>query len=100
MVNALAAAGKVVERVNEACIKFCESDDDADDSKCDEMVDVGNFQINPKYQNIRKIPTFSQFIVTHELTVTVTNTDQVGILVDTLRDCGISQITSFEMKPL
>jgi uncharacterized protein YggE len=53
------------------------------------MVDVGNYQIKPKYQTIRKVPTFIAFIVTHDITVTVANTEQVGALVDKLMACGI-----------
>ncbi len=39
------------------------------------------------------------FIVTHEITITVENTENVGTLVDSLLQCGIEEITQFEWQP-
>ena len=58
LVNAIEDARAVVEKVTEAANNFCAEDEDHDDDNCDDNVDAGNFQIEPKYQNIRKIPTF------------------------------------------
>lgn len=63
-------------------------------------IQLGTYDIEPKYQMVRKENVFTAFVVSYEITINVYSPDNIGYLVDSLLKLQDITIKGFEWKPL
>jgi len=63
-------------------------------------IQLGTYNIEPKYQMVRKENVFTAFVVSYEITINVYAPDHIGYLIDNLLKLQDITIKGFEWKPL
>lgn len=60
------SAASVIERIKNVVTSDCEmaAPKKSQAKKCKELIEVSNYEVEPKYHMVRKIPTFTRIILT------------------------------------
>lgn len=88
LMKALNDARAIVDGVKTASNEYCLAEGG---EECDSIVEVENYDIDFTYQRVKREPKYngilflySGCVVKHEITITLRNTENIGVLVDRL----------------
>ena len=92
-----------IDQIKKLSQEYCESERG---SECEEIVEVGNYKVDFKYQTVRKEPIFMGntkdyvgFVVMHDVKITIKNTGNIGLLVDKILALDVHKINKVEWQP-